>query len=577
MRKNVIQLIMLLMVSLLQAQEPANGDGALNNSKVAAKISGSTEETPCNLDPLVETYICGDSANPLLIKNTFMGFLSLSLDHKTGMPKIKIVESLTSDGKILFAAKTFPKSEVVTNLSTIKADYNEKISSVENFFGNGMGHFAKIKKGSDLYETVAAEIISSKDQLKQSFDPIIKAKNYSVELSDGQKINCVRSATRAFSKEEQEFAKQMDLTYQCGAFKCNPVIVNGKSYEATLIYDSSPNSFSPTSFHLMDQSGIGPKVALKTITTNDYNIPMASEEELKDRYTGYASMIEKLYPERLGDDRSLIAAYKNPLLQESLNYNQNLCSDSEALTQLIEAKKKLLIKLAELEMAEFIQVLADGRLIGQYIDPSKASEYGCLHNGLYLDKNAEKNLQLLKKNIYPDRKVEQTITPARASELFNKAAAMKDIAWKYTPDGCYARAHLMARRFEAEGVRVDKVWIKGDLAVPEAGVRWNFHVAPILYVENEKGQIQKMVIDPSLFDKPVTVEEWDNKMKKGTAKGSVITAFPFPENAAVFERSALSFSSSDPYLPRDSIYLSEADKMLMADSTMQMYKAVEPK
>jgi hypothetical protein len=111
---------------------------------------------------------------------------------------------------------------------------------------------------------------------------------------------------------------------------------------------------------------------------------------------------------------------------------------------------------------------------------------------------------------------------------------MDDIAWNYKQDGCYARAHLMARRFEAEGIRVDKAWIKGHLNIldPQNPISWNFHVAPLVYVQMPNGKMEKMVIDPSLFDKPITLDEWDKKMVKGTHGESARTAFPFPVNSA---------------------------------------------
>jgi hypothetical protein len=84
-----------------------------------------------------------------------------------------------------------------------------------------------------------------------------------------------------------------------------------------------------------------------------------------------------------------------------------------------------------------------------------------------------------------------------------------------------------------------------------------------------------MVIDPSLFDRPVTVEEWDKKISKKTVKGSMVTGFPFPDNAAYYERSAIAFSSSDPYMPHDSLKLGEVDKLKAAAETMREYKTLE--
>ena len=154
---------------------------------------------------------------------------------------------------------------------------------------------------------------------------------------------------------------------------------------------------------------------------------------------------------------------------------------------------------------------------------------------------------------------------------------MEDIPWSFTQDGCFARAHLMARRFEAEGVRVDKAWLKGELYIPDSDplIEWKFHVAPMVYVEDGNGKVTRMIIDPSIFSKPVTVEEWDKKISKKTLRGSVLTAFPFPENAALLERASLSFSNSDPFLPKKDIDMTEEEKMEKAHSALNYFKTLE--
>ena len=93
-----------------------------------------------------------------------------------------------------------------------------------------------------------------------------------------------------------------------------------------------------------------------------------------------------------------------------------------------------------------------------------------------------------------------------------------DIAFKYPNDGCYARAHLMIQRMEQRGISYDmlgKVWNEGDLWVRTrydeyntGVVQWTYHVAPYIQVYQNNGAIESMVIDPSLFGKPVPVEAW---------------------------------------------------------------------
>jgi hypothetical protein len=90
------------------------------------------------------------------------------------------------------------------------------------------------------------------------------------------------------------------------------------------------------------------------------------------------------------------------------------------------------------------------------------------------------------------------------------------IPFMYANDGCYARAHEMCRLMMADGEAPEKVWIYGSLHVVTYNVHqcdifWGWHVAPTLMVTNGSGPAEKYVIDPSLFDGPVTVATWQAK------------------------------------------------------------------
>ncbi|MGO1055069.1 protein-glutamine glutaminase family protein [Crossiella sp. CA198] len=82
------------------------------------------------------------------------------------------------------------------------------------------------------------------------------------------------------------------------------------------------------------------------------------------------------------------------------------------------------------------------------------------------------------------------------------------IPFTYPDDGCWGRAHEMARLMIANGITPDKVWIRGSLRVnsankPDCVVGWGWHVAPTLVA----GGVT-YVIDPALFDGPVTQDTW---------------------------------------------------------------------
>lgn len=117
-----------------------------------------------------------------------------------------------------------------------------------------------------------------------------------------------------------------------------------------------------------------------------------------------------------------------------------------------------------------------------------------------------------------------------AIDLFDQLADMDDIAFGYAKDGCYARAHIMCRRMIDADLTPSKAWSSdgledgSDLVVNcEDGseVKWGWHVAPALPVILDDGSVIDMVFDPSLFDGPVSTEEWASIMNTSKEKVSV--------------------------------------------------------
>lgn len=117
------------------------------------------------------------------------------------------------------------------------------------------------------------------------------------------------------------------------------------------------------------------------------------------------------------------------------------------------------------------------------------------------------------------------VTWDRAVELFKLMQAKSCvpcsstdpcIPYKFPYNGCWIRAHLMCYLMIAEGETPEKIWIDSagcnllapSSNVPECEVHWCWHVAPTLMVQQPSGLDLKMVIDPSLCDKPVTPDEW---------------------------------------------------------------------
>ena len=122
------------------------------------------------------------------------------------------------------------------------------------------------------------------------------------------------------------------------------------------------------------------------------------------------------------------------------------------------------------------------------------------------------------------RRRRKCLSKRRAQKLFDDMASRSCapltvpppcIPFLYPDDGCWGRAHEMCRLMVQEhGILPKKVWIYGSLVTPTKNnpncvVYWGWHVAPTVCVRSGcLGGTQEMVIDPSLFDKPVTKGTW---------------------------------------------------------------------
>lgn len=602
MKINQILFLIFIFSSTLHSQEPAPQlkveKRKLNiipsedlNIVVHPRISITINHKTinCDLDSISKIYLCQESGKTILVKYNSFGFVGISKDSNNSITT-PFISHVQAAGKILFDA---PETGLNEDIPQVGANKYKTIDRFFTTYENGV--FNRIVKSSDKSQPIYDSFFEEKNKIEKDFH----VSKYIVELENGQKINCSRESKRVTPSNLKEAEKKLWDKRKCGSFKCDAVKRDGKLYDVTLLYDSDPEGWGGNSIHLMDQSGLGPSVLIKKISSSTSKNVVVDNSKILENIKSYkgapalinspsnidqfstdsiASPPTSIFSSNINQEEAKVSIYKNLGFQQILDTEEEFCSDdNKSLSSLKEARSKLYAKIAELELAEFIQVLADGSLVSDFIDPSQALKVGCLYEGVYLNKKAAENLNILKKNIHPDSQVGKTISMSRATELFNKATKMGDIAWNYIQDGCYARAHLMARRFEAEGVRVDKVWIKGSLYVPDSNpkINWKFHVAPIVYVDDGKGGHQKMVIDPSLFSKPVTVEEWDKKMSKNTLRGSVITSFPYPENAAIAERAAIAFSSSDSYFPGKSIHMTEQQKMNDANQVMRTNKDLE--
>ncbi len=113
--------------------------------------------------------------------------------------------------------------------------------------------------------------------------------------------------------------------------------------------------------------------------------------------------------------------------------------------------------------------------------------------------------------------MQSSVSIAKSLDVFDDIVNNLDLPFHYIKNGCEARAHLMCEHFIAKNIEVKKAWIYPNkdrrpcfLAgrVKNKSFGWNYHVAPVVNVELGGGLIEPMIIDPAMFNGPVSLKKW---------------------------------------------------------------------
>ncbi|MBY0413349.1 MAG: hypothetical protein K2Q18_04260 [Bdellovibrionales bacterium] len=107
------------------------------------------------------------------------------------------------------------------------------------------------------------------------------------------------------------------------------------------------------------------------------------------------------------------------------------------------------------------------------------------------------------------------ISSEKATSLFKTLKEDHINSFNLNEEGCFARAHRMAQMLDEEGVLSGKIFAEGSIPFKGKNIEgfWSYHTASVILVR-KKGKIIPTVIDPVLFDKPVSVDEWKKKLLK---------------------------------------------------------------
>lgn len=299
--------------------------------------------------------------------------------------------------------------------------------------------------------------------------------------------------------------------------------------------------------------------------TSEYFESSFPQQNFRPRYYS----LNDYLPSNLGSGNTPLTGHPSDL-QRLHQFEKALeeCAPEKSLDVFRKNVVEFRDRLASAEVTQYVYDMVD--ILGStYLASHSLPPGGCYHEGVYYDHSAFR-----RSREFLTRERPKTTSLEDSRKLFQAAQGMDDIAWGYRQDGCYARAHLMARRFEEMGYHVDKIWIKGDLKVDfkdGQNIEWNFHVAPVVHVPNADGSTTPYVIDPSIMEEPVPMQQWMQRMTGDQRHAPRISAFPFPENASVYGRASYVITNSDPYLPDDVDSMDEESKMFEAQSIMSEY------
>lgn len=116
------------------------------------------------------------------------------------------------------------------------------------------------------------------------------------------------------------------------------------------------------------------------------------------------------------------------------------------------------------------------------------------------------------------KNIELTVLSSdEAMNLFQTLKNDEENSFDSPIDACFARAHRMAQVMDERDIISGKAFVEGDIYVDTkfGELGWTYHAASLVMVKN-KGVLTPTVMDPTLFDKPVSYEEWKKILTKNS-------------------------------------------------------------
>ena len=531
-------------------------------------LASGTVLKNCFYESSPQSVLCSDDKNPskkIIIYQTNNGIVAFGNIEGSEVTSFEI-NSVLDEGRILYQGVTKGLSkethlpgryQLLNDVElALNPDRMAKINVIPTFpkaYSDGFTKFS---------ESLLQETRREREEVlkKLSADPKF------VELENGSKLTCRKVNEVPKSKAIVDKEKIEMASLGCGLSECRKGYF---SKEKIYLVTGQNPGLDYSQLLKIENGNFVDEIGIK-------NIKNSNGEILHNRGTHFDKKLPPLFspsellPSNLTKSSDYFYSNMSGYGQLVAGPALSLC-DPSSLKELKVAHQNYQNKVKNAELVQYIGIF-NNQLTSGYIKKGVTPNYSCRQDGVIYDIEAYK-FSLQNKTNQNDVN-SKAISLEEAQKLFDEAKGMNEIAWNYGNDGCYARAHLMAKKFEEKGIYTEKAWVQGNLEyqAPDAKISWRHHVAPVVLVKQPDGKIGRYVIDPSVSSQPLPAEKWATNLAKQKSAKLEQTEFPFPNNSMGFERVALAFTNTKPYNVDDDLQMTDFEKDHSATMTMRMYK-----
>jgi hypothetical protein len=487
-----------------------------------------------------KAFVCPNQVGASLVLSNSFTWTAIKTDPSGNPVSLGVVEA-KREGQTLFKAPTLPgtNGKSLTQESASLHALGAMIST------NPMEPSGKAMAEPAQGEKETPEFKALRDALKQKLDTKItevdkqlrdEAREVRLTFDGGQTTQCRKAPSTEESKD-------------CPYYLCDPIKLNGQSFSPLLRgwTDIPISTVTNWSITLFGATEAGPSINIRAIEGTHSDSLLYSQPII--------GMGPPPTPQGIPLPPGVRAdsVFTPSPWQDNTRDSQVASCDSAEVRNRIEREKAWIRsqteKMNQTQLAVVVNQIGDSLQTivtrRELLPPDACNLFG----DVWLSKEAASTYPLASPPLV-GMNPEYDISPEEAERLFQEAAAMDDIPFKYVDDGCYARAEKMIERLQKEGVHLDKVFASGGMLQAGEQIEWAWHVAPVVWVREKDGSRSSRVIDPSLMKHAVTASEWLAAFHPSGVQGDALTvAWPDTPSTAPYNRTILYFTPPEVYWP----------------------------